>query len=376
MTDRAFPRALAAFQGKKGPGMRKSGFASPFGAWKRRARCDGHNGYRSVSLKKFHILCIRCDRIGDMLVSTPVIHRLRELYPDAVLDVIASPLGAVALEDNPDVSRLFIYDKKSVASWLRLLPHLLEPHDLVVNFNAHSRTLCLLSSLARGRKKGALNQGRLAPWSGAPEDGEHYSGVMLRELEAEFQLPHDEHPDISIRFTVPEAVEKAVRETYPPVAGLRRVGIFIGNIKKTGLRWPIEKFVELTKVLLDKNDDVDVWIVAGESDVPLLDAYRGMEHPRLHQFIGQKSLQHTAAFLKTCDAFVTCTSSPQHLAGAVKVPTVSITYPWSETLWTPRGPLNFSAVSKVNDDVRDIPVREVYETLNKTLQGTMTPWSD
>ena len=139
--------------GQKRAGHAHQGFAAPFGAWKRRARCGGHNGYRSVSLKKFHILCIRCDRIGDMLVSTPVIHRLRELYPDAVLDVIASPLGAVALEDNPDVSRLFIYDKKSAASWLRLLPHLLEPHDLVVNFNAHSRTLCLLSALARGRKR-------------------------------------------------------------------------------------------------------------------------------------------------------------------------------------------------------------------------------
>lgn len=327
-------------------------------------------------MSKFHILCIRSDRIGDMLVSTPVIHRLRVLYPEAVLDVIASPLGAVALEDNPDVDHVFVYDKKSLRSWLGLLPVLLTPHDLVVSFNARSRTLRALTALARGKRKGALNTGKLAPWSGSPEDGCHYSGVMLRELEAAFDLPHDEHPDISIRFTVPEEVERSVRASYPPVPGLRRVGIFIGNIKKTGLRWPIDKFVSLTKALLDNNADVDVWIVAGESDVPLLDAYRGMEHPRLHTFIGQKSLQYTAAFLKTCDAFVTCTSSPQHLAGAVKVPTVSITYPWSETLWTPRGPLNFSAVSEVNDDVRDIPVKDVYETLNKTMQGTLAPWSE
>lgn len=327
-------------------------------------------------MSKFRILCLRSDRIGDMLVSTPVIHRVRTLYPDAVLDVIVSPLGAVALEGNPDVDHVFVYDKKSVRTWFSLLPRLLEPHDLVVSFNAKSKTLRMLTLLARGRRKGALNTGRLAPWSGSPEDGEHYSGVMLRELEAAFDLPHDEHPDISIRFALPEKVEAAVQATYPPAPGLRRVGIFIGNIKKTGLRWPIEKFVELTRVLLEKNDDVDVWIVAGESDVPLLEAYRGMEHPRLHQFIGQKSLQHTAAFLKTCNAFVTCTSSPQHLAGAMKVPTVSITYPWSETLWTPRGPLNFSAVSKVNDDVRDIPVKEVYETLNKTMQGTLAPWTE
>ncbi len=311
-----------------------------------------------------------------MLVSTPVIHRLRELYPDAVLDVVASPLGAVALEGNPEVDHVFVYDKKNVRSWFSLLPHLWARHDLVVSFNDRSRTLRMLSALARGERKGALNKGRLAPWSGAEEEGSHYSGVMLRELEAEFSLPHDEHPDISIRFHLPEEVEKSVRGSFPPVPGLTRVGIFIGNIKKTGLRWPIEKFVELSRVLLEKNPGLDVWIVAGESDVPLLEAYRGMEHPRLHRFIGRKSLQYTAAFLKTCDAFVTCTSSPQHLAGAMKVPTVSITYPWSEKLWTPRGPLNFSAVSDIDDDVRDIPVRTVYETLNRTLQGALAPWEE
>lgn len=58
------------------------------------------------------------------------------------------------------------------------------------------------------------------------------------------------------------------------------------------------------------------------------------------------------------------------------VPTVSITYPWSERLWTPRGPLNFSAVSEINDDVRGIPVRQVYETLNRTLQGYLAPWKE
>jgi len=310
-----------------------------------------------------------------MLVSTPIIHRLRLLYPDAVLDVVASPLGVVALEGNPDIDHIFVYDKKKISSWIALLPHLWEKHDIVLNFNAESRTLRMLSFLARG-KKGALNKGKLAPWSGSPQDGTHYSAVMLRELEAEFSLPHDEHPDISIRFHVPEEVEQAVREGFSPVPELKRVGIFIGNIKKTKLRWPIEKFVELSRVLLKKNENSDVWIVAGENDVPLLEAYRNMEHIRLHRFICKKSLQYTAAFLKTCDAFITCSSSPQHLASAMKVPTVSITYPWSERLWSPRGPLNFSAVSDIEGDVRAIPVQTVYETLNKALQGSLTPWQE
>lgn len=184
------------------------------------------------------ILCLRCDRIGDMLVSTPVLHRLRVLYPEAVITMVASPLGCMALEGNPDIDRVCVYRKGHPLSWRSLVPCLLARHDLVVNFNAASRTLRMLTALARGERKGALNTGRLAPWSGRPEDGEHYSAVMLRELEEAFSLPHDEAPDIRIRFVLPPPVEEAVRAAHPRQSGLRRVGMFIGNIKKQGCAGP------------------------------------------------------------------------------------------------------------------------------------------
>ncbi|MCQ2444119.1 MAG: glycosyltransferase family 9 protein [Mailhella sp.] len=327
-------------------------------------------------MNDFRILCIRSDRIGDMLVSTPVFRRLREVYPGARIDVIASPLGAVALEGNPDIDAVHIYDKRHLSSVFSLLPILFSKHDLVVSFNCRSRTVGMLAALARGKRKGALNKGVLAPWSGSEADAGHYSAVMLRELEAEFGLPHDGNPSTRIVFTIPDAVQEEVDAAYPKQPGRKRVGIFIGNIKKTGLRWPMGKFVELTDLLLRQPEPLDVWVVSGAEDVPLLEAYRDRERPGLNIFVGGKSLQQTGAFIRRCDAFVTCTSSPQHLAGAMGTPTTSITYPWSEELWTPRGPLNFSAVSEVNDDVRDIPVRQVYETLDRTLQGSLARWEE
>ena len=110
-------------------------------------------------MKKFSILCIRCDHIGDLLVSTPAIHRLRTLWPDAEIDVITSPAGRVALEGNPDIDHIFIYQKKSPRSWVSLVPVLLKKHDMVVGFNAGSSTIRLLTRLARGVKKGFLQTG-------------------------------------------------------------------------------------------------------------------------------------------------------------------------------------------------------------------------
>ena len=135
-------------------------------------------------VQQFRILCIRCDRIGDLLVSTPVLHRLRKLYPEAEINVITSPAGRLALADNPDIDSIFLYEKKSLSSWFRLLPELRRHHDMVIGLNAGSRTIRLLTYLARGVKKGFLQTGNLAPWSGDPDAEDHISAGMLRELEA------------------------------------------------------------------------------------------------------------------------------------------------------------------------------------------------
>ena len=327
-------------------------------------------------LKKFRILCIRCDHIGDLLVSTPVFHRLRKLYPDAEIHVVTSPAGRLALADNPDIDGIFLYNKKSISSWFRLLPELWRHHDMVIGLNAGSRTIRLLASLSRGVKKGFLQTGNLAPWSGAPEAVGHISVNLLRELEAEFDLPHDENPDIRMRFPVPQELIQELRDEYPAVPGLKRVGFFIGNIAKVAMRWPEEKFAELARVLLERNPGIEIYVVVGNADVPLLDAFKGLSDERLHTFVGNVSLKHTTAFIGTCDAFVTSSSSPQHLTAIAGVPMTSITNPCSDARWTPRGPLNFSAISNVPYDVRGVTVQQVYEALNKSMQGCLAPWKD
>ena len=335
-----------------------------------------YEGRLGGTLKKIRILCIRCDRIGDLLASTPVLHRLRKLYPAAEINMITSPAGRLALVDNPDIDNVYIYNKKSLKSWFALFPLLFKVHDLVIGFNAGSKTIRLLAALARGRKKGFLQTGNLAPWSGDPEVAGHISAEMLRGLEAEFALPHDEHPDIQIRFHVPEVLKKEVFSTFPKKEGLKRVGLFIGNISQPKLRWPIEKFVEFSSFLLARNPGLELYVVAGKADVPLLSSFKGIAEERLHIFVGDVSLQHTTAFIGTCDAFVTSSSSPQHLAASVGLPIVSIVHPRSHERWAPQGPLNFSAISQTPYDVREVTLKQVYEALNKSMQGYLVSWKD
>ena len=68
------------------------------------------------------ILISRTDRIGDVLLSTPVIKALREKFPQAYISMMVAPLARDIVEGNPYLDEVIIYDKDGKhKSWLRSL---------------------------------------------------------------------------------------------------------------------------------------------------------------------------------------------------------------------------------------------------------------
>jgi ADP-heptose:LPS heptosyltransferase len=67
------------------------------------------------------VLYLRYDRIGDMIMATPLIRAIARSHPTISLDVLASPSNAVVLAGNPHVRRVMIFDRKRLSSFLRTM---------------------------------------------------------------------------------------------------------------------------------------------------------------------------------------------------------------------------------------------------------------
>ena len=66
-------------------------------------------------LKELHrILVIRTDRIGDVVLTTPVFKALRKAYPNAFISVLVSPLTQDLVKGNPYVDEVMIDDRKGI----------------------------------------------------------------------------------------------------------------------------------------------------------------------------------------------------------------------------------------------------------------------
>src|SRR5579884_2361066 len=66
------------------------------------------------------ILAVRLDNLGDVLVTTPAIHAIKEALPAARLTLLASPVGAQAGRLNRDVDDVMVYQAPWMDPWHKL----------------------------------------------------------------------------------------------------------------------------------------------------------------------------------------------------------------------------------------------------------------
>src|SRR5271169_6318476 len=57
-----------------------------------------------------HILVIRLDLIGDLVLSMTTVRALKHAYPDATIDLLALPASAKVVMGDPDLNEIITYD--------------------------------------------------------------------------------------------------------------------------------------------------------------------------------------------------------------------------------------------------------------------------
>jgi ADP-heptose:LPS heptosyltransferase len=61
------------------------------------------------------VLFIRRDNIGDLICTTPAIRAVRLRHPNALLAVLVNTYNAGAVANNPDIDKIYVYEKEKHA---------------------------------------------------------------------------------------------------------------------------------------------------------------------------------------------------------------------------------------------------------------------
>ena len=96
-----------------------------------------------------HILVVRTDRIGDVVLTTPVLEALRKAYPQAKIAMMVTPLTQDIVEGNPFLDELIVYDNKGkdkgfLNFWRFIFFLKRKKFDLAINYHLKNQTNVIL----------------------------------------------------------------------------------------------------------------------------------------------------------------------------------------------------------------------------------------
>lgn len=280
------------------------------------------------------ILIIHTAFIGDIVLSTPLIKKLRDAYPEAEITYLTTPIGASILRNNPYLNHIIEYDKRKEHKGIRGLWAIgkklrVEAYNMVITPHRYLRSSILTWLTGAPIRKGYDNAG---------------ASFLYTE---KIHYDKNKHEVEKLLSFVKKGKKKRYEiELFPSEFEVKKVDELLKKAKKDIVviapgskwftkKWPLEYFQELVKKL-EEDGKVTVVIVGGKEERLLnLQLSSGSIDLR-----GMTTLLELAEVIRRAKVVVTNDSSPIHIASAfpnVKIlaifgPTVKELgfFPWSK----------------------------------------------
>ncbi len=324
------------------------------------------------------ILVVQLDHLGDAVLTTPMFPRLREAYPDAAIDVLASPSNRAVFEADPLVDRVIVADR----SWFDRRPgrsalvtavwglgRQIRERDYDLGIDVRGDVLSLMVLALGGVRRrvgwrmggGAFLLTDEARW----QPGRHEVRSRLALLEA-IGLASDDPVRVRVHVEdrdrsrmaqllseawpsatsgrpsrrrsrqrvargpfstsrAPRAVAPSATATVDPESlHAGRFGVetplLVAHLGAgtAAKRWPIRHWRTLIGRFLDRGWRVVA--IGGADDVGLAAGIG--PHPDFRDWTGRLAVPETTALLERADLFLGADSGPAHLAACAGVPSV------------------------------------------------------
>jgi heptosyltransferase-3 len=286
------------------------------------------------------ILLIRLKGIGDVILSTPLIRALRKAFPQAQIDFLTRSFCAPILQNNPYVNKVLVHPEKSapLGDLLKFVGDLRDAqYDWVLDLAAEPRSAWL--TLATGSPLRAGYAFRVRKWAFTHKIPKN----KLRKYQGEINLDivralgvKDDGIQMDIVLSVEE--KKWARDAWEKLGEKAALGKKI-VLNPTGMwsskRWPADHWRRLALLLNDKLGVKPV-LFGGPADTELLDEVEwGIAGKVLR--MPETDLRRAAAFVSQMDLLIGNDGTPQHLAQAFDVKSLTLCGPHWGLSWTKPG---------------------------------------
>ena len=297
------------------------------------------------ALKPKKVLFIATRQIGDVLVTTPLISKARELWPDAEFHFLGYRGKLDMLKGNPDIAEIIeTSDRPGFAEYLSLFNRLFQRYDLAIVTQPSDRAYLygLVAALRRVGVLGGHPQGKDSKENSKTEKqnawkkfismhnvtvdyfAQHVIAEKLRLLEVFFRNPNDLFKEvISVMPPVGEPLTPLIaNQLNQPYAVLHPGPLTAYK------RWPLAYWQKLIEWLVQEGMQVVLSASPAKQDLQLNhDILSLLDEGTRKQIIdtaGKLSIPQAGTLLRGAALYIGVDTSITHLAAACNTPTITL----------------------------------------------------
>ncbi|ODS34155.1 MAG: heptosyl transferase I [Candidatus Scalindua rubra] len=295
-----------------------------------------------------NILIIRLDRIGDMVMTTPIFRALKEKWPNVQITVLANSVNKNLVINNPFVDCIIVYDKekrhKSLNSRLSFFKGIRERNfDIVIDpYLDYELYTSIITRLVGSKYRLGFEFAGRGIFYNIRYSSKFFPIFTEKKHMIDYYLDLITCLGIEAKERQPE-IFLSSDEKENALQLLKNKGIKLKN-KIIGIhpggnyesqRWPIERFAAISDYLVARYS-TNVILFGGRDERHLISEFKdyAVKTPIILEDL---NLREFISVLSRCNLFLCNNSGPLHIATALGIPTVSTMGPTVPFHWWPRG---------------------------------------
>lgn len=322
-----------------------------------------------------HIIISRTDNIGDVVLTLPICHAIRNKFPKYKISFLGKEYTRAIAEACPYVDDFISYDSlcKLESSENQRQLRLIKA-DIIIFVYPESKVM-RWAAAAKIPKRIATS-GRWQSWLYC-----NHRILMSRKKS------HLHEAQLNFKLLAPLGIVEipslhylskiCYLHSYSPTENVTRIlttipegnRIILHPLGVSGIDWPIIHFISLAQILSDKN--YHVIFTGTESDGIILRKHLPIQN-NFHDVTGKFTLHELIQVMSQCQGLIGCSTGPLHIASALGITTLGLysdRRPIHPGRWAPLGPrAYFLSAKETTDKELDIPVELVLKTMINALK--------